>query len=74
MFVNYERWVVSTSESSTFRFVHTAADNRDIVCADAVVVLVNNHRIKSPQALGIVVGNHFLSTYSRMEQIVLNVI
>lgn len=58
-------------------FLSTAADNRDIVCADAckdaLYVLAHNHGINSPEEFGILVSNHFLSTYSHMTRIVLNV-
>jgi urate oxidase len=53
------------------------ADNGEIICADAckdaVYVLANNHGIKSPEAFGILVCNHFLSLYAHITNVCLTI-
>lgn len=52
-------------------------DNSELVCADgckdSIYILANNHGIKTPEDFGILACNHFLSTYSQITSVCLNI-
>jgi urate oxidase len=70
-------WSIDVRLTGDFAAAYTAGDNRNVVATDtmknAVYALAADHKLTSPEAFAIVLGQHFVDSYSQVESATISI-